>query len=231
MTKWDEFGLNEFLYENRGIRLKKLTPDCLILEGEYVINAQMEGHERIIESVNINVTFNKKYPRVIPNVIELDSKIPRKIDNHINTSDNTFCLGSDLRIISNLIKNPNIQSFFNTIINPFLYSVFHNMHYGSFPYGELHHFQDGLVQDYEELFGIKGKNNVVQILEILSKRKRVANKLLCPCDCGQRLGKCRFRYNLLEWRHNHKRRWFQRHLKTHFEKKPKEHKNITRSVM
>lgn len=231
MTRWDEFGLNEFLYENRGIRLKNLTPDCLILEGEYLINAQMDGFEHITESVKINITFDKKYPKVIPSIIELDSKIPRTVDNHINTSDNTFCLGSDLRIINNLVQNPNIRNFFSTCINPFLYSVFHNMHHGVFPYGELHHFQEGLVQDYEELFGIKGKDSVIRLLEVLSKRKRVANKILCPCNCGQRLGKCRFRYNLLEWRYNHKRRWFQKHLKTHFKQQSLEDKEITHSVM
>ena len=216
MNVWERYGLSEFLYNNRGLRLKELSSQGLILEGLYNINAQMDGYELVSETVNLRIQFDKSYPKEIPKVVELDSKIPRSPDYHVNAADDTCCLGSNLRLLDEINRNPNIDNYFSVCVNPFFYSVLHKIKHGVFPYGELAHYEEGLVQDYEELFNIKGKENVILLLKALSKRERLANKLPCPCNCGCLLGKCNFRNQLAEWRTKAKRRWYLKHLKDNF---------------
>ncbi len=216
MSVWENYGLSEFLFNNRGLRLKELSSQGLVLEGLYNINAQMDGFELVTESVNLRIQFDKSYPKEIPKVIELDSKIERSSDYHINTGDGTCCLGSNLRILDKINRNPQFDNFFTTCVDPFLYSIFHKIRHGVFPYGELPHYEAGLVQDYEGIFNIRGKANVVLLLKALSKRERVANKLLCPCNCGRLLGRCDFRNKLVEWRKKAKRSWYLKHLQDNF---------------
>ncbi len=44
----------------------------------------------------------------------------------------------------------------------------------------------------------------------LSLRKRHSNKKKCPCDCGNRVGKCNFRYKLEKIKTVAKRKWFRK---------------------
>jgi len=57
-----------------------------------------------------------------------------------------------------------------------------------------------------------GKAAVLQVLKALGMRKREANKLLYPCGCGNRLGKCCYRFSLMQWRCLERRCWFRKHF-------------------
>jgi hypothetical protein len=208
-----------------------LGDDGLVLAGKYRLYASMHGCEIIDETFELKVTFPSDYPNSEPKAYEIGGKLPRDIDFHINTKDGSLCLGSRLRVISFIRKNPDISSFFEYRISPFLYSIFYKEKYGYAPNGELEHGEDGLIQDYQDIFGLKGKKAIVAVLNILSKRKRVANKLSCPCHCGKRLGRCDFRFKVLEWQSLARRRWFKQHLKEDFKplEKPKAKKSKRKS--
>ncbi len=132
-------------------------------------------------------------------------------NHHIN-HDGSFCLGSEIKVKSILSKSPHMVAFSHQILTPFLYSVSHKIQFGSFPYGDLSHGEKGLVEDYQEIFKVHDKASVLTALKILSMRKRVANKLPCPCNCGSRLGKCDYRFFINRWRPLERRRWFNRHF-------------------
>ena len=42
-------------------------------------------------------------------------------------------------------------------------------------------------------------------------KKRCANKEACPCECGNRLGRCRFNRKMQQFRQRASRSWFRAH--------------------
>lgn len=204
-------NLHQFLSSNPSMRLSELTGSKVVIKGQFSFCAAADGFREIRENLDLEVTFLKGYPKSIPVVAETSNKIPR-IEKYHTYENGSFCLGSDIRLKSMLKKNLSIEDFFKLIVVPFLYSVFHKMKHGVFPIGDLYHGSRGLVQDYEQIFCVKGEASVIMALEALGKRKRVANKLPCPCMCGLRLGRCAFRHTLSNWRELDTRRWYRSYL-------------------
>lgn len=184
--------------------------------GSYHFVASFPGLETIQDKYDLKVIFPADYPNSIPKVFETAGKINRKPEYHTN-ADGSLCLGSDLNVLSVLKASADISYFFRSLVEPFLYSSSFRKKHGKFPYGELKHGEQGLIQDYEVMFRVSGKDAVLNVLRVLGKRKRVANKIQCPCGCGHRLGKCDFRYSLIKWRQIAKRRWYREHLRSRFE--------------
>jgi hypothetical protein len=212
-NSWEKLGLTEFLAGDlTRLRIKHLDKDQLCLQGEHKIHAITEGGTLINETFNIKVVFPSSYPKDIPIVYGLSDNIVRDINNHVY-NDGSFCLGSDLHLKLIIKSSPQISDFFNRIVDPFLYSYEYKKRFGSYPYGELSHGTSGLIDDYELLFDIKGKKALSQAFRALSNRKRVANKLICPCGCGRRLGVCKYRFKLNRFRGLQKRRWYADHIK------------------
>ena len=194
------------------MRLTEYNVERVVVEGEYLLNAKMDGYEVIQDTYKLQITFPAHYPRSLPRVNELDKRIPRKSDYH-TYDDGSFCLGSEIKIKSILFDHPLITEFIEKILNPFLYAVSYRLQFNIYPFGELDHGEKGLVDDYIHLFNVPDKASVLQVLGALGKRKRVANKMRCPCGCGNRIGKCNYRFNLQHWRRLERLRWFRNHLK------------------
>ena len=215
MQKWEFLELHQFLASKPKMRLTSYDDNGVTIEGEYDVHAQMEGFNAIHDTYSLKLHFPKWYPREIPTVLEVGHRIKRDSDHH-TYGDGSFCLGSEINIKAILSEAATISDFVDRVLSPFLYSISYKLKYGIFPYGDLAHGEAGLIDDYEKLFQIQGKKSVIGVLNVLGKRKRVANKLACPCCCGRRLGKCDYRFNLEEWRHLDKRRWFREHLLSKF---------------
>ena len=215
MSKWIRLELQEFLASNPKMRLTHFDDASIVIEGEYNIDAQMDGFNPIHESYNLKIVFPERYPKEIPTVTETKHTIPRKPDYH-TYHDGSFCLGSDIQLKEIISETPNISDFISKILDQFLYSISYKLRYHEFPRGDLAHGEEGLIDDYERLFNIKGKRSVLRVLDALGKRKRVANKLRCPCGCNKRLGVCGFRFPLIKWRSLDRRRWFREHLSNSF---------------
>ncbi|GAB6906283.1 hypothetical protein JCM12296A_21180 [Desulfosarcina cetonica] len=217
------------------MRLTELGEERVVVEGEYYLNAQMDGYEAIQETYKLRIIFPPHYPRALPQVIELGNRIPKNSDYHTN-KDRTFCLGSEIRLKSILLEHPSILDFIKKILDPFLYAVSYKLRYDFYPFGDLAHGEKGLIDDYQRIFKVADKASVLQVLRALGKRKRVANKLPCPCGCGQRIGKCDYRFNLQGWRRLERRRWFREHLseftpvKKEKKKKPKKQTDSKKKI-
>ncbi len=210
MSKWDVFNLQQFLASNPKMRLAHYG-ETVSIEGRYDINAQMEGFNEIHDTYALKINIHEEYPRVIPSVFEIRNRIPKNLEHHIY-NNGSFCLGSEIRLKAILSETPGIPDFAERILDPFLYSVSYKLKYNQFPNGELAHGEAGLIDDYERMFNVTGKDSVLKVLSALGKKKRVANKLPCPCGCGKRLGNCEFRFSLEKWRRLDKRRFFREHL-------------------
>ncbi len=193
------------------MRLTEYGEERVVIEGDYYLNAQMDDYEAIQETYKLRTIFPARYPRSLPQVFEIGNQIPKNSDHHTN-KDGTLCLGSEIKLKSILFEHPTIIDFSEKIIDPFLYAVSYKILHNIYPFGELDHGEAGLIDDYQHFFSVPDKASVLQVLRALGKRKRDANKLLCPCGCGQCIGKCDFRFNLERWRPLATRQWFRDHL-------------------
>lgn len=215
MRHWDDLGLEDFLASHPEIRIVEISHDKIELAGEYHLKAQLAGSQLVDRTFLIRLVCPRDYPGKLPKVLEEGRYVPRNRDYH-TYPDGSFCLGSELKIKSILFGDHSLTAFFEKIIDRFLYAVSHRIEFGNFPYGELAHGEDGLIDDYAEMFGLTGKQPVLRALQALGKRKREANKLPCPCGCDLRLGRCDYRFSLAEFRKIERRRWFRQHLRDYF---------------
>ena len=215
MHHWDTIGLEDFLAAHPRIRISEINDELLVLAGEYHLKAQLVGSQLVDRTYRLKLICPRDYPEKLPTVIDEEKYFPRNQEYH-TYGDGSFCLGSELKIKSLLKDDHSLSAFFEVIVDRFLYAVTHRIEYGKFPYGELAHGEQGLVDDYGEMFGVSGKLSVVMALQALGKRKREANKLLCPCGCGLRLGCCDYRFVLNKFRKIERRCWFRTHLSEAF---------------
>lgn len=184
-----------------------------IIQGQFCFTAEKEGFLPIEDCYQLKIGVPENFPREAPWVKEVGGKIPRDGQHHVNPTDDTLCLGSPLRLHFVLQKDASIASYLSTCLVPYLYAISYKLTLGDFPWGELDHGVPGVMQDYMELFGVSSNELAVATLQVLGKRKRVANKRPCPCGCGQRLGKCHFRWELMPFRLAISREWFRQHTR------------------
>lgn len=212
MQSENDYGLSQFLYENPGMSLIPANDINISIRGTYKFYAKYNGGYDISDSYHLLIVLDKYFPRELPIVYEIDGKIQRTTDNH--TYDNgSLCLGSPLRLRHILSENPNLVNFLNKCLDPFLYAHSYKNQYGKdFILGELNHGVPGSIEDYLDLFKLTDKQQVIDTLRLLGMRKRQANKQMCPCGCGIRYGKCKYRFNLEKYRFAAKRLWFRRHV-------------------
>ncbi|MCB2184648.1 MAG: hypothetical protein KQH63_21705 [Desulfobulbaceae bacterium] len=180
-----------------------------MVEGSFSFSAETRGYERIDDTYQLKIIIPDAFPGELPSVIETGGKIPRDGNYHVNPGNNTLCLGSPLRLFFLIREERTLVKFAEKCLVPYLYAISHRLRFGGdFPFGELAHGQEGIVFDYMNLFRLKSREQVLSTLEILSKRKRVANKRPCPCGCRKSLGSCDFRWKINKFRLVASRRWF-----------------------
>ncbi|MGE7307561.1 hypothetical protein ACQKJG_27415 [Priestia megaterium] len=192
--------LGKFLAEYSEFRMTPIVGNEIILKGN--LNRQLHhenfGTINIFYSLLIHIPFD--YPEKLPIIYESKAAIQPTPSNHINP-DGSFCLGSPLRLKILLKKNPDFKFFFENCVLPYLYAVTINIQKGGgFPFGELEHGTAGLILDFKEFFRLKDSLQVYQMLKILSSKRKLANRMICPCGCKQRVTRCKYFQHILQMR-------------------------------
>lgn len=203
-------GIQEFLKEYFGMKIRPSQEGHgVTLIGTFEFCARSEKSEEITDSYNLQINIPPSFPKDIPSVQEVDGKIPRNGEYHVN-SDGTLCLGSRIRLLLQISLNPTISGFAEKCLVPYLYAVSHKIKFGGqFLFSELPHGTSGELLDYVGLFGLKEPDQARAALQLLAMKKRIANKYPCPCGCGQRLGKCKFNDTIKNFRELADKSWFQ----------------------
>lgn len=205
-------GLQQFLEDFPGMSLAPSRNRETILKGLFEFSAQpVKSNVKISDFYRLQIIVPITFPKKIPKVIEIDQKIRRDGEHHVNY-DNTLCLGSPLRTYLNLSQNPTLVGFANNCLIPYLYAISYKRDYKKFPFGDLAHGESGVIADYLDLFGLENPEQVKKTLLLLGMKKRIANKKPCPCDCSKRLGSCSFHYRINVFRKLAPRSWFNYHL-------------------
>jgi hypothetical protein len=206
-------GLDEFLLEYPLMALRPSGPGSIVLKGTFRFSAEHETAGTIADAFDLAITVPANFPQEGPAVAETSGRIPRTGEFHVNPGDESLCLGSPLRLQIQLAREPTLIGFAHNSLIPYLYAVSHKLkNQGSMVFGELPHGTPGIVEDYMHIFGLKELGQLHRALHILTKRKRVGNKLPCPCDCGRRTGKCRYNNILRQLRTTASRAWFAKQI-------------------
>jgi len=183
----------------------------ICLRGKFRFKASVSGNDEIDDSYKLEIIVPDEFPRGLPEVKEIGGKIPRNGKFHVNP-DGTLCLGSPLRLLRNVHSSPSLAGFADKCLVPYLYAVSYKLMYGGdFVFGELAHGDQGIVDDYSVMLGLKEWPQVTQAIQLLGIKKRIANKRTCPCGCGKRLGACPFHHKLNEFRKMAPVSWFKAH--------------------
>jgi len=203
--------LSQFLNDYPGMSTAPCSDAGVCLRGKFRFKAQVSGNDEIDDFYKLEIFVSNKFPKVIPKVKETGGKIPRNGNFHVNP-DGTLCLGSPLRLLKKIHSSPNLSGFADKGLVPYLYAVSYKLkHGGDFVFGELAHGDQGIVDDYSVLLGLKEKHQIMKAVQLLGFKKRIANKRPCPCGCGKRLGMCPFHNKLNKFRKMAPVSWFKAH--------------------
>lgn len=201
-------GLDEFLRDYPRMAIQPTANAGLELRGTFAFCGQPENRPAVADSFELTIRVPAAFPADLPSVTETGGKIPRDGHYHVN-SDGTLCLGSPLRLLLALSRQPTLGGFATTCLVPYLYAVSHKLLCGGpFVFNELAHGARGALRDYMDLFRLKRPEQAERALRLLGMKRRRANKQVCPCGCGRPVGRCRFNFRLREFRMRAPRAWF-----------------------
>ncbi len=213
MKEVDLHGLARFLKNYSGMSIAPFRSSSLVLKGRFDFKANVKNGPEIVDSFMLEISVPDDFPKALPKVKETERKIPRDGHHHVNP-DETLCLGSPMRLLKKIHAKPTLTGFAEDCLVPYLYAVSHKiMHGGKFIFSDLAHGAPGIIDDYQDLLGLTSRSQVAAAITLLGIKKRLANKRLCPCGCGMRLGTCPFRYKLDVFRKIAHRSWFIAHSK------------------
>lgn len=199
----------QFIMDYPGMRLFPHAGSELGLKGRFAFRAQPIGMLEVTDEFELLILVPNAFPRDIPRVKETGRRIPNDSKYHVNQHDSTLCLGSPMRLLCNLSRNPTLVGFAETCIVPYLYAMSRNLNEGiPFVFGELQHGTPGELNDYADLLGLKNPDQARKAVKLLGMKQRCANKHPCPCGCGRRLGCCDFRVRLSKVRELASLEWF-----------------------
>jgi hypothetical protein len=204
-------SLSQFLRDYPGMSTAPCSDAGVCLRGKFRFEANVSGSYELVDSYKLEIIVPDKFPHALPKVKEIDGKIPRDGNFHVN-HDGTLCLGSPLRLLKKIYDAPNLTGFADKCLVPYLYAVSYKlMHGGDFVFGELAHGDQGIADDYSAMLGLKERHQITPAIQLLGIKKRLANKRLCPCGCGKRLGVCPFHHKLNAFRTMAPVSWFKAH--------------------
>jgi hypothetical protein len=201
---WDVEGFRNAYPE---LRLTYLGGCGVSIEGTLEFRAVKEGFEQIEDEFDLRWEVFDGFPKRIPLVFEAKGRIPA---NYHKLETGALCLGSPIRQRMILANCPTLVGFVELLVVPYLYNRSYFEKHDCLPVGELEHGSAGLIEDYQQLFKVEGKEACLGMLQLLGMKKRKANKVPCPCGSGRRVGKC---HNgiLVPFRELETRRYFREH--------------------
>lgn len=199
--------VQEFLKAYPGMAIRP-AGTLTAFEGEFAFAASPSVGPEITDSYSLRIEV-PEYPAALPRVFETAGRIPWAIDSHVYPQTGNLCLGSYLRLRIKIGPRLNVLRFADECIVPYLYAATRRETEGTYVFGELSHGRSGLIEDYQEIFGVNGVDSVLATLRILSTRPASADRHPCPCGCRRRLAYCQFRDRVNEIRRLAPRKYFQ----------------------
>jgi hypothetical protein len=139
---------------------------------------------------SIAVCLPDAYPRDVPVMFCNDPKLPVDIDRHI-LDDGRACLGVAAEVQHKWKSAPNIVSFLDEFVAPFLaWQVYYDAYSCPPPWDQRSHGKQGIWEFYAEILGLEGSTNIEGFMDLLARKNTPGGHELCPCGSGKRLRSC-----------------------------------------
>ena len=166
--------------------VQKEQPD-LELALEYTGDMVVQGMVRFCidhdgrtyrDAYHVAITIPLNYPDSVPMVKETAEAIPA--DFHRFAKTGNLCLAAPVELLRVFAQDRRLSHFINRLLIPYLFSYTYYREHGQLPHGELSHGLLGLLEYYQEFFGV-GPITAMKFLKLLVDDY---GPPLMPCLCG-----------------------------------------------
>lgn len=187
LNRLKQLGLSQLFERYPDLSIIPSNVRELALAGTIDFRTSHPACGEFTEAFSIEIRVPSSFPGKIPRVFEVGGRIESTF-HHIG--DQELCLGAELRLLLLTRQHPTLLGFIDHCVLPYLigYSVYKRT--GRMPFSELEHGARGLLDDYRDLLGVEDDSICMALLAMLRLKKRIANRKLCPCSSGKRLGRC-----------------------------------------
>lgn len=155
------------------------------LHGHLAFRTQWKEYPEISDSFEIGIEVPSDFPTTLPSVREIGTRTANY--PHVNPSG-TFCLGIPTKVRDTFAKEGTLLSFIEKVIVPYLYAFRIWQEFGVYPFGDLDHGGDGILQSYRDYFDTDDLG-VIQFLGI-NVTGTYKGHHLCPCGSKKKIRKC-----------------------------------------
>lgn len=147
--------------------------------------------ENISDSYDLEIRIPYNYPRDLPQVREINNRIPKFEDYH-NSAETGLCLATPVEIRCNIADNTGLDFFIHDFIIQFLYANSYKEKYAKYPWPTQDHRYSGILDYYRELFGFNNNRQTDLFLREIYKHNKKALKkhVYCPCGSGKKFYEC-----------------------------------------
>ncbi|WP_417745607.1 hypothetical protein [Rosistilla oblonga] len=173
-------------------QLKQAGDGGYRIDGGLSFDTQIDG-KAVVGEYQIEVAVSASYPKMPPTVKETSGHIP--LSFHRFTSSNNLCLAAPIEVIRIFYRDKTLDGYVSNLVLPYLINFQHQKRYGTLPFGELPHGDEGILNYYQTRFA-------TDILPTLRLLKLLANNktgclIKCPCGTGLSIRDCHYQ-NLKE---------------------------------
>lgn len=179
--------LAELLRQYPALRITPLGSEDLVLAGRLPFHVTGPEGRAIADEYMVEILVPPDFPRSLALARETGERIPLK---HHKLVEDFLCLGTPTEQRLVLSSSPTLPCFVSQLVVPYLYGYSYSVLYGVMPFGEEDHGDQGIRDHLGRLYHAPAIVGVEDFLRLTSLKKRSANKLLCPCQSGLRLGRC-----------------------------------------
>lgn len=142
------------------------------------------------DKYNLKIDISK-YSNKFPRVFEIDERIPRKADRHIN-SDYSLCFTTapnEEVLTKTLVKD--LESFFKLILIPYLINNSYFEINKEYKFGGYnHHPIYSIYETYVDILDINNFEQVANVLQIIADGKKFRPNEICYCGSKKKIKKC-----------------------------------------
>jgi len=152
---------------------------------------------KIIDQFTIEIELPKTYPKGLPVIRELNGRIPRIADRHVNPNGD-LCLFVPEEKWKYYPDNMPIVDFIKGPVSSYLLGQSYYEQIGKYPNGERPHGAKGIIEVYSEILKTSDLEIIKTFIVYLSKEKAKGH-WLCYCKSGKKLRNCHLN-QLIEYR-------------------------------
>ena len=164
--------------------------DCDVEDGMVTIRGvwPVYGETFLIDKYSIKVVLPDDYPLTVPSVYELEGKIPRIADRHIN-GDGSCCIFAPPERWEQWPLGVGIDVLFNGPIKYYFFSQAYFDREQVWPLGEWLHGNEGVVQYYMVRLGVTSIPELKRLLIMINIKKQTTF-WSCPCGSKKKYSIC-----------------------------------------